>query len=371
MNKFDVVEKIQLRDLIAALRKEETSPEEALRQAGIIRGQWQASYFNWGRNALYGLFKQLPYKTIHFPAFTCPVLTDAAEAAGKKVELLEVDPETFNLDFGKLPKKPPECLVAVHTFGNPVDMKELRRKYPKAFIVEDCAHALFSKIRGEYVGNSGDAVLFSLYKQVPNLNGALLLTKEPLALQQKQEVFSAFWPRIVFKTHGWHHLLINLLRQRYINTLEERRFTDSVAPHPAVERLFVHCVPRLRGDIPYRRQVAVWYQAALKDHPFLVPQKENPQGESSWYQMVVQLKPEVAHLRDQIVRRLRQQNIFLDRLWYSAPITDKKYAHFKKSCPQAHRLAQSVISLPTRPGLTRRDVNKLVGRITQQISNES
>lgn len=371
MNKFDVVEKITIQDWLRAIMGDRGSPEKTLRQQRIICGLWHASYFNWGRNALYALFKRLPFEKIHFPAFTCPVLTGAAEAAGKKVELLEVDPETFNLDFGKLPKKPPKCLVVVHTFGNPVDIKKIRQKYPKTFIIEDCAHALFSKIGDRFVGANGDAILFSLYKQVPNLNGALLLTKKPLKLNQRQESLLSFWPRVIFKTEGWHHALVNLLRHRYIDTLEERNFSDSVSPHPVVQRLFVRGVRRLRGDLSFRRQAAQWYQAALKDHPFLIPQKENPQGVSSWYQMVVRLKPEVAHLRNQVVRSLRQQDIFLDRLWYSAPITDKKYAKFKGSCPQAYRLAQSVMSLPARPELTKNDVIKLVEKVTEEIKRQN
>ena len=371
MNKFDVVEKVSILDLINSLVGRAVSPEAVLRQSGIIRSRWQVSYFNWGRNALFALFKHLPYKTIHFPAFTCPVLTDAAEAAGKKVELLEVDPQTFNIDLKNLPKKAPECLVVVHTFGNPVDSKRIRLKYPKTFLVEDCAHALFSRIGDRYVGSDGDAILFSLYKQIPNLNGALLLTKEPLALQQKQEAFSAFWPRIIFKSNGWHHLLINLLRQRYIDTLEARSFTDSISPNRLVRNLFVRGVPLLEKGLAQRRQVAELYQETLKDHPFLVPQKENLQGEPSWYQMVVRLRPEVAYVRDQVVRSLRQKNIFLDRLWYCAPITEKKYAKFKKTCPQAYRLAQSVISLPTQPGLTRMDVKGLVRELTQEIERQN
>jgi len=367
MNQFDVVEKIPAQRLTQAIFSPTMEPELMLKRAGIIRKEWYATYFNWGRNALYALFKRLPYTTIHFPAFTCPVLTDAALAAGKKVELLEVELETYNLKIGNLPNKDLECLVVVHTFGNPVDIGQIRKRHPKTFIIEDCAHAIFSEVGGKYVGHQGDAILFSLYKQVPNLNGALLLTKERFQLKQETESLISFWPRVIFKTEGWHHLVINFLRHRYIDTLEERAYRDSIQPHPLVKGVFVEGFKQLEKEIAARRQIACWYREELKNHPYLVAQKEAKYGESSYYQLVIRLKPDVAHLRDQVVRSLRQRNIFLDRLWYSAPITEKRFTHYQLSCPQALQLARSVMSLPVNSRMTQREVVTLVRLLTQEI----
>ena len=369
MNKFDVVEKIPIKDLAKALVTKTVSPRQALEEAGIITKSWHDNYFNWGRNALYFLFKNLPFKTIHFPAFSCPVLTAAAQAAGKQICLLEVDLNSFNLDFEKLPKKNIECLVVIHTFGNPLDISLLRKRYPKAFIIEDCAHAIFSKINGKFVGNSGDAALFSLYKQVANLNGALLLTKKPLPAKQKKEPLSVFWPRIVFKTAGWHHFLVNFLRRRYINTLENRTFSSAETSSFLVNNLFSLGFGKLKKDIEGRRKVAKYYFKAIKKSPYLEGQKPTKRSRSSFYQFVVRLKPKYFSIRDELVKNLRKKNIFLDRLWYSAPITEKGFAKFKKTCPVAHQLAQSVISLPTNPKLRKKDVVFLIEKLDREIIN--
>ena len=122
--------------------------EELLKVKKVVGKDKELSFFNWGRNAFYALFKGLPYKTIHFPAFICSVTTDAALAAGKKVKLLEVNKETFNLDIKNLKGKKIKCLVALHAFGNPIDVLRIKKVLPKAFIIEDCAHGLFSEIKG-------------------------------------------------------------------------------------------------------------------------------------------------------------------------------------------------------------------------------
>ena len=369
MNKFDVVEKISAGNLIKALISKPVLLEQVLEEAGvIIKGEWHFSSFNWGRNALYALLKSLPFKTIHFPAFTCPVLTEAALAADKKVELLEVDLDTFNLDFEKLPAKNPECLAAVHTFGNPIDISQLRKRYPKTYIIEDCAHAIFSKINDKLVGSLGDAILFSLYKQVANLNGAILLTKKPLRLEQKEKSLCFFWPRVIFKTSGWHHLLINFLRRRYIDTLEDRSFSSAKTASFLANNLFSLGMGKLKEEREERRRVADWYFEAVKSNQYLQAQLPADESEPSYYQFVVFLKPEFISIRDKVIRNLRKQNIFLDRLWYSAPITEDRFASFQKKCPKALLLARSVISLPTNPGLRKKDVISLVKKLEHEIT---
>jgi len=368
MNKFDIVEKISLGKLLKALVSEIQTPRQVLERDGVIKGKYHAYSFNWGRNGLYALFKSIPFKTIHFPAFTCPVLTEAALAANKKVILLEVGLDTFNLDFQKLPAKNPECLVAVHTFGNPINIGLLRKRYPKTYIIEDCAHAIFTKINGKPVGSSGDAILFSLYKQTANLNGAILLTKKPLRLEQKEESLTAFWPRIIFKSEGWHHLLINYLRRRYIDTLEDRSFSSERTSSFLVNNLFSLGMDKLTEEREERQRVADWYFEAVNNSPYLQSQRPAEKSNPSFYQFVVRLNPKYASIRDQVVRNLRRKNVFLDRLWYSAPITERRFASFQKKCPEALLLAQSVISLPTNPGLRKKDVISLVKKLEHEIA---
>lgn len=366
MNKFDVVEKVSLSSYWQAFFYKSKDPYKALKKLDIVKNNWHKYYFNFGRNALYFLFKNLPYKTIHFPAFTCSVLTDAAIMAGKKIVLLEVDKQTFNLDLKKLPKSM-ECLVAVHTFGNPIDIPKIKKANPKTFIIEDCAHALFSKIKGKFVGQFGDAILFSLYKQVPNLNGSLLLSKKSMMVNQKNENLLSFWPRIVFKTKGGHEVFLNKLRKRYINTLEEKDFSFNTSCNTFVKKLFCLQVEKFDKIILKKRAIWFLYKKLFENNKYFYFQKVLDENKISGYQFVVFLKPEYLRCRDKLVWAMRKDGIFLDRLWYSAPITERRFAKFVQSCPNALKLARSVISLPTNTCLMENDIKFLINKLESKL----
>jgi len=366
MNKFDIVEKINPADLIMALiEKDKLFPYQLLKKHLNISGDWQENYFNWGRNALYWLFKRLPYKTITFPAFTCPTLTWAAQKAGKNIVLAEIDLVTFNLDINKIPDDT-KCLVVVHTFGNPVNIKEIRKKFKNIYIIEDCAHALYSKIDNQFVGNQGDAVLFSLYKQIVNINGAFLLTGKKLFKRQNIESDFKYLKRLIFKTKGFHQWGLNFKRHHYLPGIEPQALSQD-KPSRLVLSLFEKGFKKLEREIEGRRRVVKWYEEEVNNYSYLTSQKSSFKASPSYYHFSVYLDPSLIAIRDKIAFSLRKKNIFSARLWPKAPITQKRYKNYIKKCPQALVLAQSVINLPIYSSYNKKDVKYLFSEIDKVI----
>jgi hypothetical protein len=76
-----------------------------------------------------------------------------------------------------------KLVYIIHEFGIPhPKTKELvviarEKKIPSA---EDCAHAISSKINGEFVGNFSDFAIYSLAKHLPIDHGGLLVSNRPL-----------------------------------------------------------------------------------------------------------------------------------------------------------------------------------------------
>jgi len=339
--------------------------QELLKVKGIVSKDKELTFFNWGRNALFALFKSLPYKTIHFPAFICSVTTEAALAAGKKVKLLEVDKETFNLDINNLKNKKIKCLVVLHAFGNPIDVLKIKKILPKTFIIEDCAHSLFSKIGGQYVGKTGETTLFSLYKQVPNLNGAVLATNKRLNLNQKEEPFFDLKKRLFIKTKGIHQYYLNRLKKTYLPKIARQRFTDKVKPNRLVLALFKQGFENLEQEIKKRRKLARTYFMLTEKSEYFLAQRFEKKSQPSFYQFVIRLRPEYSYLRDKVLMSMRKKGIFLDRLWYDAPIAQEKFSAFKKSCPNAFLLSQSVVSLPIRSEIKRGKIGYLFKQLQE------
>lgn len=86
----------------------------------------------------------------------------------------DIEEDTYLMDIQKVaraitPKT--RAVVAVHLFGNAVDIPQLREVCgPNIFILEDCAQAHGAKLGDAYVGTLGDASAFSFYP-TKNLGG--------------------------------------------------------------------------------------------------------------------------------------------------------------------------------------------------------
>jgi dTDP-4-amino-4,6-dideoxygalactose transaminase len=101
------------------------------------------------------------------PAYTFPATASVVRLAGATPVLVDVDPETFNLDVGKVydavtPRT--KAVLAVHLFGRPLDWEELQSAVPPELVLlEDAAGALGAKWRGMPCGGLGAAGCLSFH----------------------------------------------------------------------------------------------------------------------------------------------------------------------------------------------------------------
>lgn len=107
------------------------------------------------------------------PALTCFATTASILANHVKIQWLDVDLKTSNIDINDLKNKLSEktkVIYVVHWGGNPVDLDSLKEVQEYSFqkfgfkpmIVEDCAHAFGAEYNGKKVGNSENICVFSL-----------------------------------------------------------------------------------------------------------------------------------------------------------------------------------------------------------------
>jgi len=149
-----------------------------------------------GTSLLYEALKFESRTLIIFPAFICPSLPAMALRAGKSVVHLDADPLTLHpkataLETCLAHHDASNCTVLIdHSFGYPFPgLACLRTRFPGLLIVEDCARALGVSIHGRFPGEHSDWVLLSMYKTITGpRNGAVLLTKTPLPLQEHPNV---------------------------------------------------------------------------------------------------------------------------------------------------------------------------------------
>ena len=125
--------------------------------------------------------------------------SNCALYCGAKVDLVDIDKNTFNIDINcleeklrvaKKNKKLPKILIPVHFAGNPCNLKklsQLAKKY-KFKIIEDASHALGSRYLNRNIGNNSfsDAIVFSFHpvKSITSGEGGAVVCRDKKIYQK-------------------------------------------------------------------------------------------------------------------------------------------------------------------------------------------
>ena len=102
---YDVIDRISIGTLCRAIAdcirgRTRLSINQYLLDSGIVAEGKNVAYFNYGRNALYTLFREkLAGKEVIFPGFVCPTVVIAAIKAGVKPRFADVNLDDFNLNI--------------------------------------------------------------------------------------------------------------------------------------------------------------------------------------------------------------------------------------------------------------------------------
>jgi dTDP-4-amino-4,6-dideoxygalactose transaminase len=103
-----------------------------------------------------------PGDEVLVPAYTFPATANVVALAGAKPVLVDVDPETMNLDPADAVRRVTgrtKAILAVHLFGRPARLEEL----PELPVLEDAAGALGATRRGRPCGSLGALACFSFH----------------------------------------------------------------------------------------------------------------------------------------------------------------------------------------------------------------
>lgn len=361
MSKFDVIDRISLFNLLRKGSNFKKMPHELLEKKIIKNKEYIPYYFNYGRIALYYLFKELRAKgkkRILFPAFICPNIVYSAYKAGCEIYFADVDVETFNIPTEVLERfaRKVDIIFIVHTFGLPYPMTTL--DFSNIIVIEDCAHSIFSKVDNKhYTGNFGDYVLFSLYKQTPNLNGALLLSRIHCNFNFFLKKDTINLKRLIFISKEFEFIIDEYRKYKELEVPKIKDDFNAKMPNDIVFSLFEEGFKKLEDEVKGRYKIAKYYLELADD--FGLKYQIILKG-SSLFNFSILVDPKI---RDQVLLTLRRYKIFCDRTWFNIPA---KYGLFNLSIdkfPNAYYLSNSIINLPIRSNYTKEDVEYLFMKI--------
>src|SRR3954454_946712 len=133
-----------------------------------------------------------PGDEVLVPAYTFPATANVVALAGLTPVLVDVDPETMNIDPGKIEVRPrTKLLLGVHLFGRPLPLHEL----PDLPLLEDAAGALGARYRGRACGGLGVAGCLSFHPR------KIVTTGEGGAVTTNDDAFAGAVRQM--RNHGW------------------------------------------------------------------------------------------------------------------------------------------------------------------------
>jgi perosamine synthetase len=313
--------------------------EEAIAQAV---GTAHAAVVSSGTAALHLALLALeigPGDEVIVPAYTFPATANVVELCGARAMLVDVDPDTFNLDVSAVaaavgPRT--RAVMAVHLFGRPVEWEALQTAVPQdVALVEDAAGALGAAYRGTPCGALGVAGCLSFHPR------KIVTTGEGGAVTTDEAGLDAAVRR--FRHHGWATL------------------GDMPAPgfnYRLPDLLCAIGIPqleRLEELLAARERVAGWYTERLEHHVLTPSAAEGDRH--GWQAYVVQLER-----RDEALRALHDAGIEAQIGTWALHRLEPYRA--QGDFPGADRAFERALALPFAATTTEAEVERVAAVLT-------
>jgi len=271
-----------------------------------------------------------PGDEVVVPAYTFPATANVVALAGLKPVLVDVDPETMNIDPAQIEVGPrTRALLAVHLFGRPLPLHEL----PDVTLLEDAAGALGARYRGRACGSLGVAGCLSFHprKIVTTGEGGAVTTND-----------SAFADEVrLLRNHGWRSLAPADMPVPGLNY----RLSDILCA------VGIPQLARLDELLATRTRIAAGYSERLAHLPVLLPCADDGDVHG-WQAYVIQVDD-----RDRVLAELRAQGIEAQIGTYSLPLLGayRDQGEF----PGARRVFERALALPFHTRLSEDELDRV------------
>jgi dTDP-4-amino-4,6-dideoxygalactose transaminase len=223
-----------------------------------------------------------PGDEIVVPAYTFPATANVVALSGLRPVLVDVDPETMNIDPAQVTVGPrTKAIVPVHLFGRPARIEEL----PALPLIEDAAGALGARRGGRPCGSLGLVGCQSFHPR------KIVTTGEGGGVTTDDDEIAALVARM--RNHGWRSLADADMPEAGLNY----RISDVLCAVGLPQ------LRRLDELLETRARLAAGYAERLHGLPVKLPASD--EGDvHGWQAYVVQVEG-----RDEVLASLRGQEI--------------------------------------------------------------
>lgn len=300
---------------------------------------------------------------------------NCARYCGAKVDFVDIDPVTWNMDVAHLAAKLahaeklnrlPKILVPVAFSGQSCDMAAIRSLADAygVLIIEDASHAIGATYQGRPVGcgDYADMTVFSFHpvKIITSGEGGMLLTNSAELQQRLYRLRSHGISRdpvlMSEPSHGpWYYQQLEL-GFNY-------RITDIQAA------LGLSQLSKLDGFLQRRRQLAARYDLLLQELPLCLPGRQAG-VESAWHLYVVRLQlARIKRSRREVFDALRAAGIGVNV--HYIPVHLQPYYRELGFCPGDFPAAEAyyseALTLPLHAGMLDSEQDQVIAALREVL----
>ena len=255
------------------------------------------------------------------PSYVCAALLNAINYTGATPRLVDIDPDSFNIDVARVKKavsKRSKAIIVPHLFGLPADLDALLLL--DVPIIEDCAQSLGVSYRGRPIGSLGTFSFVSFYatKLMTTGEGGMLLTNSSQLIRRVKALRE-------YDERDRYRLSFNY------------KMTDLQAALGRIQ------LKRFPAFLAKRKTLAKRYHRTLASLPIALP-KEYPDRGHCYYRYVIKVKGRVEPYLD----RFRKTGIACRR-----PVYRPLHRYLRQTgFHQTDRVFRQALSLPLYPSLS-------------------
>ena len=280
---------------------------------------------------------------------------------GARPVFADIDPETYNIDPEKVEAAitpATKAVVAVDYTGQSVALDPLRALCKKhgLILIEDGAHVIGTKYKGQANGSLSDMTTFSFHpvKTVTGGEGGAVLTNDETLYQKL----------LLYRAHGitrdenlMEHESDGPWYYEQIDLGYNYRITDMQAA------LIISQLDKLPMFGQRRKEIVKRYDEAFSELPQLFVQREIPESDTTRHLYILRLVPEKLNIdRRRFFEALAAEKVCCNVHYiptYYFPYYEK-LGYKRGLCPNAEKLYEEIISLPLYYAMSDEDVESVI-----------
>ncbi len=253
----------------------------------------------------------------------------------------DIDPKTFNISPDSIAEKitpRTKAIMPVHIFGLSADMEKINKLGIQhgLKVLEDSCQAHGASMNGKTTGSMGDAACFSFYptKNMTTGEGGIITTNDDVINDLAKK----------FRNHG--------MADRYVYEFlgYNFRMTDIAASIGVVQ------LAKLEQMTKARIENAAYLTEGLKAKGIVTPFV--PDGyRHVFHQYTIRVQD-----RDNVIQKLRDNGVG-SGVYYPKSLHkfDLLSDYGSEGLDNSDKAAEEVLSLPVHPGLTKEDLDTIIG----------